>query len=339
LGITPYYCRMNTQQRLTELDREQIFLGLQRGERASQIARSIGRHRSVVTREIARNRIQGIGYSAIVAHAKSIKRTTKRRKRKLDQSPELWCLVRKKLKLYWSPQQISGYLRRTYPGQSDMQISHEAIYSYIYILPRGGLKKSLIACLRRGKTKRGIKPHQAAKRSQIPDLVSVDDRPNEVDGRQIPGHWEGDLIMGAGNRSAMGTLVERTTRFTMLVKLDYKDSDYTCLSYANKLGELPEMLRRSLTYDRGKELTYHSIISNLAGVKVYFCDPHSPWQRGTNENTNGLLRQYFPKGTDFNTVPEWVMQEVQDQLNERPRAVLDFDNPKQKFSKLVALQT
>lgn len=319
------------------MEREQICIGLEKGLTPSAIGRLLSRHRSVITREIERNKIRGQGYSAIAAHEKSIRRAMKRRKRKLEQNPDLWRLVRKKLKLYWSPQQISGYLRRTYPGQSDMQISHEAIYSYIYILTRGGLKKSLISCLRQGKSKRGMKPQGAAKRSRIPDLVSINDRPKEVDGRKIPGHWEGDLIMGAGNKSAMGTLVERTTRFTMLVKLDYKDSDYTCLSYANKLGDLPEMLRRSLTYDRGTELTYHSIISNLAGVKVYFCDPHSPWQRGTNENTNGLLRQYFPKGTDFNTVPEWVMKEVQDELNERPRAILEFDNPKQKFSQLVAL--
>jgi transposase, IS30 family len=330
---------MKTQRRLTEADREMIFLGLQQKKRPAEIARSISRHRSVVTREIQRNRIRGQVYSAIAAHEKSINRSKKRRKRKLDGHEKLWKLVRKKLNLYWSPQQISGHLKKTYPDQPDMQISHEAIYSYIYVLSRGGLKKSLIRCLRQGKPKRGLTPSETANRNQIPNLVSIHDRPEEIEGRQLPGHWEGDLIMGAGNKSAMGTLVERTTRFTMLVKLDYKESDYTCLSYANKLSGLPEMLRRSLTYDQGKELTYHSIISNLAGVKVYFCDPHSPWQRGTNENTNGLLRQYFPKGTDFNLVPEWVMQEVQDQLNERPRAVLDFDNPKQKFSELVALQT
>ena len=321
------------------MEREQLCIGLDKGLTPSAIGRLLNRHRSVITREIKRNLVRGQGYSAILAQEKTFKRAHRPRKRKMDRQPDLWQLVRKKLKLHWSPQQISGHLRRTYPDQPDMQISHEAIYSYIYILPRGELKKSLIRCLRRGKPKRGVKPSTAAKRSQFPDLVSIDDRPKDVDGRQIPGHWEGDLIMGAGNKRAMGTLVERTTRFTMLVKLDYKDSDYTCLSYANKLGCLPRMLPRSLTYDRGKELTYHNIITGLARVKIYFCDPHSPWQRGTNENANGLLRQYFPKGTDFHLVPEWVMQEVQGELNERPRAVLDFDTPKQKFSELVALQT
>jgi IS30 family transposase len=330
---------MKKQKRITAIEREQIFLGLQKGENPSSIAQILKRHRSVITREIKRNLARGEGYSAIAAHEKTLQRVHARRKRKLDRQSDLWQLVRKKLNLHWSPQQISGYLQKTYPDQSDMQISHEAIYSYIYILPRGGLKKSLISCLRQGKSKRGLKPAESAKRGQIPDMVSIHDRPREVDGRKIPGHWEGDLIMGAGNKSAMGTLVERTTRFTMLVKLDYKDSDYTCLSYANKLGALPEMLRQSMSYDRGKELTCHNIITGLTKVKIYFCDPHSPWQRGTNENTNGLLRQYFPKGTDFNTVPEWVMQEVQDELNERPRKVLDFDNPKQKFSELVALLT
>lgn len=190
---------MKTQRRLTEVDREQIFLGLEKGERPAAIAKRIGRHRSVISREISRNRVRGHAYSPIVAHAKFVKRRAGRRTRKLDSHTALWQLVRKKLKLRWSPQQISGYLKKHYADQPDMQISHEAIYSYIYVLPRGSLKTSLISCLRRGKRTRGVKPHAAATRERIPNMVSIHDRPEEIEGREMPGHWEGDLIMGAGN--------------------------------------------------------------------------------------------------------------------------------------------
>lgn len=218
-----------------------------------------------------------------------------------------------------------------------MHLSHEAIYQYLYVLPRGELRKSLLACLRQGKTKRGQKPAQAARRGQIPDMIGIDDRPHEIDGRLTPGHWEGDLIMGARNRSAIGTLVERVTRYTLLVQLEFKDTDYTVISMANAIGRFPELLRQSMTYDQGKEMSNHSSFTGLSGAKVYFCDPRSPWQRGTNENTNGLLRQYFPKGTDLSVYTREDLARIQNEFNERPRKVLNWYSPKVLFNELVAL--
>lgn len=332
---------MGKTKRLTSYDRERIAFLLQDDWKPAQIAGNLGRHRSVITREIQRNQCSEKRYSAYMAQQSCNQRAGSRRKHrhKLRANPELWQLVKKKLNLKWSPQQISGHLKRSYAHRPDMQISHEAIYHFIFILPRGGLKKSLLKCLRQQKAKRGRRNSDSGERNQIPNMVSIHDRPEEIEGRQIPGHWEGDLIMGKNNQSALGTLVERTMRITLLVPLDYRTSDYICMSFANKLSDLPERLRKSMTYDQGRELTSHENFSTLSRARVYFCDPHSPWQRGTNENTNGLLRQYFPKGTDFNNAPDWVFEHVQNELNERPRKILDFQSPKEAFTELVALET
>ena len=332
---------MPQPKRITSHEREHIAYQLKAGVKPACIAGELGRDRSVISREIHRNRCPQHGYSAYQAHQQSLQKAGSRRKQghKLGQNPSLWTLVQQKLKLKWSPQQISRFLTSHYPPGSDMHVSHETIYHFIFLLPRGELKKSLLKCLRQQKTKRGSRKAEAGKGLQIPDMVSIHDRPADIEGRQIPGHWEGDLIMGKNNQSAMGTLVERTTRYTILVPLEWRSSDYICLRFANKLTNLPEWLRKSLTYDQGRELMYHGTISGLSKAKIYFCDPHSPWQRGTNENTNGLLRQYFPKGTDFNSVPDWVFDHVQSEFNDRPRAVLDYRKPIDVFTELVALDS
>jgi len=258
---------------------------------------------------------------------------------KLNKSPDLWKLVREKLNLQWSPQQIAGELKKRFPQDRSMQISHETIYQYLYVHARGVLIKQLIRELRQAKPKRGQPPAASARKAHFVDMVSIHDRDPEIEDRLVPGHWEGDLMMGSRNSSALGTLVERTTRFTLLVPLDIKDNDYVTVCFANKMNDFPQRLRKSMTYDQGVEMISHANFSGLSKAKVYFCDPHSPWQRGTNENTNDLLRQYFPKGTDFRTAPDWVIQEVQYRLNERPRKILAFDTPKERIAQLVALKT
>jgi len=327
--------------RLTALERECIMLLLAQGYKHTHIANQLNRHRSVISREIKRNSCGNDAYSAHYAQNRATGNSSQRRHGhlKLKNNLKLWDLVLKKLNLQWSPQQVSGYLKKNYPHDRSMQVSHEAIYNYLYVHTRGALRKKLVSELRQAKPKRGLKPATAAKKARFPDMVSIHDRDPEIESRLIPGHWEGDLIMGGYNRSALGTLVERTTRFTLLIPLDYKDSDFVTASFANKINNFPERLRKSMTYDQGMEMSSHDIFSNLSKAKVYFCDPHSPWQRGTNENTNGLLRQYFPKGTDFTKVPAWLIEEVQDRLNERPRAILNFNTPKEQIAQLVALNT
>jgi IS30 family transposase len=332
---------MRTQKRLTAYERERILTGLSLGQKPADLSRLLGRHRSVITREISRNTSPSRSYSAFTAHAAAQARASSRRagRTKLACHPELWQFVTEKLTFRWSPQQISAELVNTFPFRPDMCISHEAIYHYLYVLPRGELKASMIKLLRHAKPKRGRKPSHNELRDRIPDMIGIGERPHEVDGRLVPGHWEGDLIMGAGNRSAIGTLVERVTRYTLLVKLEFKDTDYTCISFANAIYNYPELLRRSMTYDQGKEMTNHASFTGLSGAMVYFCDPQAPWQRGTNENTNGLLRQYFPKGTDLSVFSQDELDRIQDEFNGRPRKVLNWYSPKVVFNELVALNS
>ncbi len=314
---------------------------LSQGYKPAYIADQLARHRSVICPELKRNSSPNGSYSAYSAQRIADSSARKRHygHQKFAKFPDLWTLVREKLNLQWSPQQIAGELKKRFPQDRSMQVSHETIYQYLYVHARGTLKKQLVLELRQAKPKRGQKPSTTAKKARFVDMVSIHDRDPEIESRLVPGHWEGDLMMGSRNSSALGTLVERTTRFTLLVPLDFKDSDYVTVSFANKINNFPQRLRKSMTYDQGIEMSSHANFSGLSKAKVYFCDPHSPWQRGTNENTNGLLRQYFPKGTDFRTVPDWVIQEVQDRLNERPRAILEFDTPKERIAQLVALKT
>ena len=235
-----------------------------------------------------------------------------------------------------SPEQIAGRLRQDFPDEPEMWVSHETIYKSLYVQGRGELRRELAQCLRTGRAKR--KPRgRVEQRGQIPDMVMISDRPAEIEDRAVPGHWEGDLIMGKNNQSAMGTLVERTSRFVMLLHLpDAKTADAVRDAMTRTIQTLPEALMRSITWDQGKEMAEHVQFRLETGVVVYFCDPHSPWQRGTNENTNGLLRQYFPKGTDLSVHDAATLQHAADSLNNRPRKTLGWKTPSEKLAELLA---
>jgi IS30 family transposase len=244
--------------------------------------------------------------------------------------------VAQKLALQWSPEQIAGWLKRAYPGDPSMRISHEAIYRSLFIQSRGVLKKELTAHLR---TKRQMRLGKGAQsnrtgQGQILDMVSIRERPAEAEDRAIPGHWEGDLLTGANDTNIV-TLVERHSRFTMLVKLARRDSATVVAALAEKIGTLPQELRRSLTWDQGKEMARHKSFTVATDLQVYFCDPRSPWQRGSNENTNGLLRQYFPRTTNFSQVPQAQLDSVALRLNQRPRKTLDFETPADRLHKVL----
>ena len=235
----------------------------------------------------------------------------------------------------WSPEQIAKRLKILYPENMNMQISHESIYSYLYVLPRGALRKELVKCLRQHHINRRIHGKSRQKSCPIQDYISIEERPAEVADRTIPGHWEGDLLMGHNNGSALGTLVERTTRMTFLVQLKDKDATAVRESFAKEFKHLPKGLKRSLTYDQGQEMAEHKLFTKSTKIQVYFAHPHSPWERGTNENTNALIRQFFPKGTDFSKVTLGSIKKAQDMLNDRPRKTLEFLTPHEVFSKLL----
>lgn len=237
------------------------------------------------------------------------------------------------MRLRWSPQHISQWLRLSHPEQPP--ICAETAYQYFYTLPRGTLKRELLAQLRRPHTQRRPKTRILDGRGQLPDRVSIHQRPAEVDDRVVPGHWEADLVLGASNRSAIATLVERTSRLVLLVKLEQKDAASVAQALARRLKKLPASLRKTLTYDQGREMARHADLTLATGIAVYFCDPHSPWQRGSNENTNGLIRDFFLKGADFSTVSAQKLTWVQQALNKRPRKTLDWKTPKQFFNQLL----
>jgi len=244
--------------------------------------------------------------------------------------------VIKHLDLLWSPEQIAKRLKILYPMDMAMQISHESIYSYLYVQPRGALRKELIKCLRRKHINRRARSGKSRRNcSPIQDYISIEKRPAEVADRTIPGHWEGDLLMGHNNGSALGTLVERTTRMTFLVELRNKEATVVRKVFAQEFKHLPKALKRSLTYDHGQEMAEHKLFTKNTRIKVYFAHPHSPWERGTNENTNDLIRQFFPKGTDFAKVSLKKIKQAQDMLNDRPRKTLNFLTPNEVFSELL----
>lgn len=331
-----------TYQRMTDSEREEVSRGLARGDTLTAIGRRLGRHASTISREIGRNRSQ-TGYRAFSAGHSASARASSRRagKRRLTQTPQLRAYVIEKLLQRWSPREIVLRLEKEYPDMTAMRISHEAIYQYVYVLPRGALKQTLIAALRQERKHRrkqgGRKGTCQEMRGKIADMLSIEERPKEVADRTIPGHWEGDLIMGKHKRTALGTLVERTTRTTILVPLKRKDAASVRMAYAKELCALPKDLAKTLTYDQGKEMSEHKRFTIDTGIQVYFAHPGSPWERGTNENTNGLIRQYFPKGTDFSLVSRGRIKYVQRELNDRPRAVLNYLKPDEVFNKLVAL--
>jgi IS30 family transposase len=333
-----------TYQRLSSSEREEISRGLAVGEMPIMIARRLDRNPATISREISRNSGES-GYRAFSAGQKAKVTASSRRRgiRRLTQDDRLYSYVIAGLRKRWSPREIVRHMEIQYPRDERMRISHEAIYQYIYVLPRGSLKKELISTLRQERKYRrkkgGRKGKPEENRGKIADMLSIEERPQEVEGRIIPGHWEGDLIIGKYKQSAIGTLVERTTRYTIIVPLKAKDAVSVRKAYAKEIRTLPKELAKTLTYDQGKEMSDHKKFTLRTGMKVYFAHPGSPWERGTNENTNGLIRQYFPKGTDFRNITAREIKRVQRQLNDRPRAALGFYKPDEAFTKLVALNS
>jgi IS30 family transposase len=256
-------------------------------------------------------------------------------KYKLGQNQRLWEYVLGKLGLCWSPEQIVQSLKKEYPDDQTMRISHEAIYTYLYVLPRGELKKRLLALLRRERKRRHKRGTVGTVARKLEDMLSIEERPAEVADRTVPGHWEGDLLIGRNRQSALGSLVERTTRFTILVPLRNKTAEEVRKAFAREMKSLPVQLRRSLTYDQGREMAEHKLFTRQTRMQVYFAHPASPWERGTNENTNGLIRQFFPKGTDFNKVGRKEIKKVQDMLNGRPRKTLNWEKPCEVYRQVL----
>lgn len=335
--------KQGTYRRLSDDEREEISRGLAKGEKRADIAKKLGRDPATISREINRN--SGIsGYRAFSAGRRANASASSRRgnRRRLMQEGPLRRYVLLGLRRRWSPREIVRRMEMAYPQDERMRISHEAIYQYVYVLPRGSLKKELLSCLRQERKHRrkkgGRKGTMEETRGKIANMLSIEERPKEVEDRIVPGHWEGDLIMGKYKRSAMGTLVERTTRYTLMVPLGRKkDAVSVRKAYARAMRTIPKELTKTLTYDQGKEMSEHKRFTIDTGIQVYFAHPGSPWERGTNENTNGLIRQYFPKGTEFDKVPTREIKRVQRQLNDRPRAALGFYKPDEVFNKLVAL--
>ena len=253
----------------------------------------------------------------------------------LDGHVRLKRYVYRKLRLKWSPVQIAETLKTDYPTDTTMRVSPEAIYTYLYVLPRGTLKKELLSCLRQNRKHRHKQRRGVEVKRKLEDMLSIEERPKEVEDRTIPGHWEGDLIVGKNNRSALGTLVERTTRTTILIPVKSKSADDVAKAFAKEVKKLPQQMRLTMTYDQGREMANHKLFTNITGVTVYFAHPRSPWERGTNENTNGLIRQFFPKGTDFTKVSRYEVKRAQHLLNGRPRKTLNFQTPYEVFNQLI----
>lgn len=334
-GISPRP-RQRSRLALTLTEREEISRGMAIGHSIRFIAAQLNRAPSTISREIARNRGRDY-YRAADADGQAWVRGTRPKPYRLNQHPELCEQVSSKLKLYWSPEQISGWLKRKYPDDSTMQISHETLYRCLFIQARGVLKKELVAVLRSRRMMRKAKTatSKGQPRGHIIDAISISERPAEAADRAIPGHWEGDLITGSKN-SHIATLVERSTRFLVLVRVEGKDTKSVVDGLIREVRQMPGHLWRSLTWDRGTELAQHKRFTMDTNIDVFFCDPRSPWQRGSNENTNGLLRQYFRPGTDLSGYTQSELNAVALQMNQRPRETLNFDTPADRLQQLVA---
>jgi transposase, IS30 family len=318
-------------------EREVISRELCRGAASARsIGKLLGRHHSAVSREIANNGGRD-GYRAVDAQRRADELRVRPKERKLATCRRLHDAVNDGLAQKWSPHQISKRLRVDYPADEDMRVSGETIYECLYLQARGALRTELKLALRTGRTRRVDRSRTAVSRGKITGMINISERPKEVADRAVPGFWEGDLIIGKGSKSQIATLVERTTRFTMLVRIPYdRTAERVALLLAAKMETLPEFLRKSITWDQGKEMARHAEFTVATGVPVFFCDPHSPWQRGTNENTNGLLRQYFPKGTDLSLHSQADLDKVAAELNGRPRETLGFQTPTEELNKLLA---
>jgi len=334
-GIQPKQ-RHRSRLALTLAEREEISRLVIAGDSIRAIANQLGRAPSTISRELKRN--GGMpGYRANNADELAWERARRPQICKLVRNRELAQVVASKLQLQWSPEQIAGWLKHVYAVNRDYQVSHETIYRSLYIQARGALKKELLEHLRRSRAMRRSRHHtmKTDDHGRICDTVPISERPATVDDRAIPGHWEGDLLFGSAN-SQIATLVERQSRFVMLVKVGSKDTETVINALIRHAGKLPQELYKSLTWDRGKEMADHTRFTVATDITVYFCDPQSPWQRGSNENTNGLLRQYFPKGIDLSAYSQAKLNAVARRLNERPRKTLDFDTPAERFHQFVA---
>jgi IS30 family transposase len=320
--------------RLSFEERCEIAIRVAGGESDSEIARALGRHRSTIGRELGRCQSRG-RYRPVVAQRKADRLARRPRAAKLAADPRLLAVVEAGLARRWSPQQISARLRVEYPDDVGMRVSHETIYRSLYVQSRGELRRRLAAQLRTGRTRRKSRG-RSEHRGRIADMVPIAQRPPEADDRRVPGHWEGDLLLGAGGKSAIATLVERQTRYVLLARLgDEKTTEHVIGALGQRIGELPRHLVRSLTWDQGRELAAHKRFTSETGIAVYFCDPHSPWQRGSNENTNGLLRQYLPKGSDLAVHSQLKLDQIAAELNGRPRQTLGWMTPAEKMLELL----
>lgn len=325
------YKHLNTEERVT------LMLMRRQGESLRSIGRLLGRSASTLSRELNRNTSSSpYDVHAATARAK-VCRQRPRRLRKLVSDSELWQVVTGMLAKGWSPQQIAARLKANWPDKTEWQVSHETIYLTIYAYPRGELKRQLIGYLRQGQGKRRRRTVDKARRQRYPAEQNIRYRPEEVEGRQVPGHWESDLVMGASNRSAVATMVERTSRFVILAKLDAPTADAALEAMSRELSRMAPSLLKTMTHDQGSEMARHAEFTARTGVKIYFADPHSPWQRGSNENTNGLLRQYLPKGMDLSEVSQQRLDEIADQLNTRPRETLGWKFPVEVLTEYLQL--
>lgn len=332
-GIKPGRPRSRSHRALCLAEREEISRGVASDDSDREIGRKLGRHHTTVGREIERCGGRS-RYRAHLAEQRAWRMQRRPRTGKLESNPQLAALVAEQLRQDHSPQQIAGWLRLRFADNEQMQVSHETIYRSLFVQSRGALKKELCRHLRSGRSARRPKG-KAKSRGQIREMVPISERPAEAEDRAVPGHWEGDLLMG-GTSSAIATLVERSTRYCQLVELsEGMGAAAVREALAESIATLPEQLRRSLTWDQGKEMAEHARFSVETGVPVYFCDPRSPWQRGSNENTNGLLRQYFPKGKSLKGISQAELNEIAHKLNGRPRETLGFHTPAEKLAGLV----
>lgn len=334
-GVAPA-ARHRASIALTLAEREEISRGIASQESLRAIARRLGRSPGSISREIRRNDGRG-HYRAGRADRRAWARARRPKRCRLALLPRLCAVVTAKLGEQWSPEQIAAWLRRTYPEDPQMQVSHETIYRTLYIQARGALKQELSAHLRRRRSRRRSRgaAQRGATHGQLVDIVSISERPPSAADRAVPGHWEGDLLIG-GKGSQIATLVERQSRFVLLARIPQRDSATVVRILARRIQRLPASLKQSLTWDRGKEMAQHRAFTVATDVQVYFCDPHSPWQRGSNENTNGLLRQYFPKGMDLTLLTQGELDIVARKLNTRPRETLGWNTPAEVFGATVA---
>jgi IS30 family transposase len=334
-GIRPAQ-RRRSRLALTLAEREEISRAVVAGQSIRSIAASLERAPSTISREIKRNGDRET-YRASQADQAAWDRAHRPKTCKLVENSTLAHIVAGKLQMRWSPEQIAGWLKHTYPDDENDQVSHETIYRSLYIQARGALKKELVQHLRRTRVMRRSRHHtqKTDNHGRIKDTISISERPATVEDRAVPGHWEGDLLCGSGN-SQIATLVERHTRYVMLVKVERKDTETVINALIKTARKLPQELYKSLTWDRGSEMADHKRFTLATDIQVYFCDPQNPWQRGTNENTNGLLRQYFPKGTDLSAYSQARLNGVARQLNQRPRKTLNYETPAERFNQCVA---